>query len=451
MIRSSAAAVLDSSDTMGSSPSDDLLRRLADTGAAPELLAKGASVGRFEIERVLGRGGMGVVYLARDTRLHRDVALKVLDGAHVADAGRRARLLREAKAAAAVDHPSVARILEVFEIPGDVVALVFEHVPGRTLRDRLRDGEAHSFGEILSLGRALAAALSAAHAAGLVHRDLKPENVMCLPDGTVKVLDFGLAKRASSEPRAEVSEIVTVEGDIVGTPGYMSPEQALGREVDARSDVFALGVVLFELAAGRRPFIGASRMETLVMTTRDPTPDVRALRPDLPLGFGALVASCMRKDPVARPSSASIVELALEELTLPEVPRRSRAWIPAVAVLVLVGGAAALAASGASAPSGAGAATPSSSPSFAPIDARLAEVASAPPMPVASSPAIASSSVAPQSSTAVSVTRAPAPSMTTTASSAVAGASAASTTPAATPSASTPSSTWTDPAYSERK
>ncbi|MBL9107647.1 MAG: serine/threonine protein kinase, partial [Myxococcales bacterium] len=295
------AVSLGRSGSLGSSPSDVFLRELADTGGVTgEALVPGAVLDRFVVRRLLGRGGMGVVYEARDERLGRDVAIKLLDARHVDRPERRKRFAREARAAAAVTHPNVARVLEVGD--GDAgTYLVFELVPGPTLRALLAEGPL-PVARCAEIGAALAGALAAAHEAGVVHRDLKPENVIVEGGVTPKILDFGLAKVSVPEGSGSGSDVVTVEGHVLGSPGYMSPEQALGKPCGPASDVFSLGVVLFELATGKRPFSGTTAMEAIVSTTRDAAPDACALRPELPRAFAALVASCLAKEPAARPS-----------------------------------------------------------------------------------------------------------------------------------------------------
>jgi serine/threonine protein kinase len=299
------AVSLGRSGSLGSSPSDVFLRELADTGGATsEPLVPGAVLDRFVVRRMLGRGGMGVVYEARDERLGRDVAIKLLDARHVDRPERRKRFAREARAAAAVTHPNVARVLEVGD--GDTgTYLVFELVPGPTLRALLAEGPL-PVARCAEIGSALASALAAAHEAGVVHRDLKPENVIVEGGVTPKILDFGLAKVSVPEGSGSGSDVVTVEGHVLGSPGYMSPEQALGKPCGPASDVFSLGVVLFELLTGRRPFSGVTAMEAIVATTRDDAPDARDLRPDLPQAFAHIVASCLAKDPDARPSAREL-------------------------------------------------------------------------------------------------------------------------------------------------
>lgn len=306
---------------VSSDEGDSFLRELADTGAiaATADLAPGDRVDRYVVEAVLGRGGMGVVYEARDEELDRRVAIKVLRGEHVARADRRKRFLREAKAAARVVHPNVARILEMGQCDAGPF-LVFEHVVGETLRARIRAGSV-PFDTVLRTGREIASALAKAHEAGVVHRDLKPENVLVDKTGAAKVLDFGLAKWSTDDLGAAAgqgSDIVTVEGHVLGSPGYMSPEQALGRRTEPSTDVFSLGVVLFELATGQRPFRGDTAMEAIVATSRDEIPNPRATRPALPRAFSRLVMACLAKAPGERPTAREV------ERALAIIPIRDR-------------------------------------------------------------------------------------------------------------------------------
>lgn len=326
----------DAAETLGSddgAESDELLRRLARTGA-DELtteLVPGEAVDRFVVARVIGRGGMGVVYEARDERLGRAVALKVVSGHRAASPERKRRFLREAKAAAAVAHANVARLLEVGEHDASAY-LVFEYVEGRTLRALLRDGPV-PFAEVVRIGRELSLGLAAAHSAGIVHRDVKPENVILDAAGIVKILDFGLAKWGAEGAPREASEVLTAEGVVLGSPGYMSPEQALGKPTDAATDVFSLGVVLFELATGARPFHGVTAMEAIVSTTRDVVPDPRERRRSLPRGFARLVRRCLDKRPERRPRVEEVVR-ELERLPL-HAPRTSRLAVAGVVVVVV--------------------------------------------------------------------------------------------------------------------
>src|SRR5690606_23730991 len=226
----------------------------------------GRRLGRFEVSARLGAGGMGVVYRARDETLGREVALKVVSPWLVNDETARARLYREARAAARVKHPHVATVYDVGE-EGGVTFLALELVEGLNLRDRLRRGGL-PLQEARTIARGIAAALAAAHGAGVVHRDLKPDNVVLTHAG-VKVLDFGLARSLDDE---RSQQRVTREGEVLGTVGYLSPEQALGKPLDARSDVFSFGVLLYEVLTGRLPFEGATFGEAAVALANDTPP-----------------------------------------------------------------------------------------------------------------------------------------------------------------------------------
>jgi serine/threonine protein kinase len=231
----------------------------------------GQTLGHYRILELLGKGGMGEVYLAEDTRLNRRVALKVLSTDLGADPSRRERFEREARAAAALNHPNIVTIHSVEEA-GGVPFLTLELVDGKTLGE-LIPAEGLPLERLLQLTIPLTDAVGAAHQKGITHRDLKPANVMVTSDGRVKVLDFGLAKlREQLEQDAQGSmptQELTGEGRILGTVAYMSPEQAEGRPVDPRSDVFSLGVMLYELATGRRPFTGDTHVSVLSAILRD--------------------------------------------------------------------------------------------------------------------------------------------------------------------------------------
>jgi len=232
-------------------------------------LAPGTRLGPYEILSAIGAGGMGEVYRARDTKLGRDVALKVLPESFAADPERVARMHREAQVLAALNHSNIAAI-HGFEDSGDVHALVLEFVDGETLAERIERGPI-PLDEALPIAKQTAEALEAAHEQGIIHRDLKPANIKVRPDGTVKVLDFGLAKLAEATPTAAAahapsplsmsptitSPAMTGVGVLLGTAAYMSPEQAKGRPADKRSDIWAFGCVVFEMLTGRRAFAGA--------------------------------------------------------------------------------------------------------------------------------------------------------------------------------------------------
>ncbi len=274
----------------------------------------GRTVRNYRLLEKIGEGGMGAVYRARDERLKRDVAVKVLPALWLADPERKKRFLQEARAASALNHPNIVTVYEIASDDG-IDFLVMEYVTGRTL-DALIGSKGMKFAELLKFAIPIADALAAAHAAGIVHRDLKPGNIMVAADGRVKVLDFGLAKRlqplgTGKEGGTTVSLLPTEEGRILGTPAYMSPEQAEGKPTDVRSDIFSFGCILYEMAAGRRAFQGDSQLSTLAaILNQEPPP----LDSRLPAGFEKLVARCLRKDPARRAQGMGDLKIALEEL-----------------------------------------------------------------------------------------------------------------------------------------
>ncbi len=277
------------------------------------VLAPGARLAHFVIQRQLGAGGMGVVYEAVDETLGRKVAVKVLPPELVGSAERRARFLREARSAAAMSHPNIATVFEIDEANGQVF-IVMELVPGESLRDLLARGRL-PFSRALDIALGVTRAAAHAHTAGVVHRDLKPENVMVLPGDQVKVLDFGVAKPdvdAALANTLPASGAITEEGRVLGTPGYMAPEQARGELVTARSDIFSIGVVLYEMVTGARPFQGSSSMDVLAATTRDEPLPVSSHNPGAPPIIEKLVRRCLAKQPSARFASAVELGSALE-------------------------------------------------------------------------------------------------------------------------------------------
>src|SRR5210317_1368231 len=245
----------------------------------------GRSLAHFTITGLLGRGGMGEVYQAVDNKLGRDVALKVLPADMAADPARLARFVREAKMVAGLNHPNIVTLFSVEEADG-VHFLTMELVEGKTLDD-LVPSNGLTLERFFELATPIADAVASAHGRGIVHRDLKPTNVMVTDQGRrVKVLDFGLAKLTETRTPDGLTEMpteaLTQEGIVVGTPHYMSPEQAKGDVVDQRSDIFSLGVVLFEMATGRRPFQGESSIELLSSVLKDTPQAVTAIKPELP-------------------------------------------------------------------------------------------------------------------------------------------------------------------------
>jgi len=306
-------------------------------------LEPGVRIGVYEISSALGAGGMGEVYRARDTRLQREVALKILPEAFASDPERLARFEREAQMLASLNHPHIAAI-HGFEDSGGVRALVLELVEGETLADRItrRGGSSDppfEIDEAIAIARQIADALEAAHEQGIIHRDLKPSNIKVRPDGTVKVLDFGLAKLASGVSRAGSKEqhpahtaspftvaptittpAMTQLGVIMGTAAYMSPEQAKGREADKRSDVWAFGAVLYEMLAGKRAFDGDDMSDTLASVLKI-DPDWTGLPADLPPALRTLIQRCLAKDRRQRVSDISAARYVLNEWSGSDVPR----------------------------------------------------------------------------------------------------------------------------------
>lgn len=278
---------------------------------------RGDRIGPYEVVNHAGEGGMGVVYQARDTRLNRMVAIKVLPPSREAHEVQRQRFLREAQAASALNHPNIVTIYDIGEADGaDYIAMEF--VEGKTLNSFLRR-EGMSFGELLRYGVQIADALSKAHAAGIVHRDLKPGNIMVGNGDQVKILDFGLAKwnDTSPSPEGDVTQSldpITAEGTVVGTAAYMSPEQAQGKSVDARSDLFSLGSILYEMATGKRAFQGENQMSTIsAVISLEPKP-VSELRPEIPAELNRVIARCLRKDLGRRMQTAADLRIALDEI-----------------------------------------------------------------------------------------------------------------------------------------
>ena len=266
-------------------------------------LTPGTRLGPFEIVAPLGTGGMGEVYRARDSKLKRDVAIKILPQQTASDPERRARFEREAQSIAALNHPNIVTIHSVEEADGRLF-LTMELVDGEPLDGVIAKGGL-PLARILALAVPLADAVSAAHQKGITHRDLKPANVMVTADGRVKVLDFGLAKLVESSPvGAGVStlptRVLTGEGRIVGTVAYMSPEQAEGRPVDHRSDIFSLGVMLYELSTGERPFTGDTSVSLLSSIIRDTPRSATDLKPALPRELSRIIRQCLVKDPEYR-------------------------------------------------------------------------------------------------------------------------------------------------------
>ena len=278
-------------------------------------LTPGTSLGHYNVTALLGEGGMGEVWQATDTQLNREVALKILPDAFAADPDRLARFQREAQVLASLNHPNIAQIHGIEEAEG-TRALVLELVEGPTLADRIAKGPI-PLDEALPIAKQIAEALEAAHEAGVIHRDLKPANIKVREDGTVKVLDFGLAKALDPVQDVDPSNSPTLTaaatqmGVIMGTAAYMSPEQARGKPVDKRADVWAFGAVLFETLCGQRPFEGRDVSEVLGGVLRL-EPDWEALSGDVPPRVSTLLRRCLEKEPKQRVRDIGDVRLALE-------------------------------------------------------------------------------------------------------------------------------------------
>jgi Tol biopolymer transport system component len=315
----------------------------------PEPILTNLRLGVYVVQAPLGAGGMGVVYRALDTNLNRPVAIKFLSGA-LADQDARRRFQREAQTASSLNHPHIVTVHDAGEFEGRQY-LVTEFVDGGTLRDWMRGS--HPWRQTIELLSGVADGLAVAHQAGILHRDIKPENILITKSGYAKLADFGLAKLhegAASEDVRTVTDMRTRPGAIIGTAAYMSPEQAVGRPVDARSDIFSFGAVLYEVLAGRRPFTGASDVDVLhavVHRAGEPLPE------HVPLSLRMVVEKALEKDPADRFQSMPDMVVDLRRLVRqgaeapPKLPamsrvKRARTWLAASAVMVVVAGAGAL-------------------------------------------------------------------------------------------------------------
>jgi predicted Ser/Thr protein kinase len=281
----------------------------------------GRTFKHYEVEEELGRGGMGVVYRAKDTKLGRQVALKVLPPDLTGDEDRKKRFLQEARAASAVNHPAIAQIYDVDDGP-DGIFMAMELVEGKTVKSLIQARELDLLGAV-EIAIQVAGGLQKAHEAGIVHRDIKPENLIVTPDGHAKILDFGLAKllelpKDGAQTPDGISHMETLAktqaGFVLGTLRYMSPEQARGQAVDSRSDIFSLGIVLYEMVTGSLPFSGASPLDTLHAIAFEETRPITALRPNLPPSLQRVVSRCLRKRAADRYADAK--ELAADLKTV---------------------------------------------------------------------------------------------------------------------------------------
>ena len=271
-----------------------------------------STIGTYTIEKLLGAGGMGEVYLAHDSKLDRKVAIKLLPAEFGTDDERLKRFGLEARAISALNHPNIVTIYDVGNIDG-INYIATEFVEGTTLRQVI-SADSSSLKEILSITIQVCEALSAAHGAGIIHRDIKPENIMVRPDGYVKILDFGLVKLSEAALENETDTSKTAKGVIIGTPAYMSPEQVTGAAVDQRTDLWSLGVVLYEMLTGRNPFKGENRHTTLksILST-NPEP-VTSMGNSLPAGLDQIIAKALEKDPDMGYQTASDFRAGLKRM-----------------------------------------------------------------------------------------------------------------------------------------
>ncbi len=287
------------------------MRNTCDDEGMTGPLAPGSNIAHYRVVSRLGEGGMGAVYLADDLTLGRRVALKVLPASMAADPDRMLRFVQEARLASALAHPNVAHIYEIGEYQG-LRFLAMEYVEGEPLSIRLARGPL-PLSELLPVGIQVADALDDAHSKGIVHRDIKPSNLMLTPRGHVKVLDFGLAKLEADNKNDE-TQLITNDGVVMGTVAYMSPEQALGRALDHRTDLFSLGVVLYEMATGRLPFAGTTVSETMARILNSQPDALARFNYDLPESFDRVVRKCLEKDRERRYQSARELMVDLKNL-----------------------------------------------------------------------------------------------------------------------------------------
>jgi eukaryotic-like serine/threonine-protein kinase len=315
-------------------------------------LTSGTKLGPYEIQSSIGAGGMGEVYKARDARLNREVAIKILPASFSANPERLQRFAQESRAAAALNHPNILSIFDIGEDSGTPY-VVSELLEGETLRDRMRNGVL-SMRKAIDYAQQIAKGLAAAHEKGIVHRDLKPENLFVTHDGRIKILDFGLAKftgqEVSDSADAPTMQVATEAGTVMGTAGYMSPEQVRGKAADSRSDIFSFGAVLYEMLSGKRAFHGDSAADTMSAILKEEPADLSETNRNISPALERIVRHCLEKSPAERFQSARDVAFNLEALTdvsaasrsglqaLPQEPgKRSSRWlIPIIAGLLVL-------------------------------------------------------------------------------------------------------------------
>ncbi|PYS75032.1 MAG: protein kinase, partial [Acidobacteria bacterium] len=276
------------------------------------MITAGTRLGRYEIRSKIGEGGMGEVYLAQDTKLDRKVALKILPAEFREDSERVARFLREAQAASGLNHPNICTIHEIND-ESDLTFIAMEYIDGKMLAEKIK-GDRFDLAQTLDIALQITDALAEAHARGIVHRDIKPSNIMVNGRGQIKILDFGLAKKTVAESEAETQQFLSQAGTILGTASYMSPEQARGQALDARTDVWSFGVVLYEMVTGERPFVGETTSDLLAAILKNEPEDVCKFNNEIPAELGRIVLKMLRKARDERFKNAKDLYADLKEL-----------------------------------------------------------------------------------------------------------------------------------------
>jgi serine/threonine protein kinase len=326
-VRAEVLSLLEHHSRAGSFLAEPVGAHAPDLLSDEDALAPGTPIGPYTIVRQLGQGGMGRVYLASDARLGRNVALKALAPQLTRDPSHRERLRREARAAAALTHPGICTVYALEEL-GDELYIATEFVDGHTLREEIASGRQPTGDQIIDTARALTSALASAHAKGITHRDLKPENVMRTADGRLKILDFGLARldtpsNASAPP---VRALATLPGILLGTPAYMAPEQLNGQPADARTDVFAFGVLMYEYSCGVHPFDAATELARLARVLESDARPLEDRCPYLPAAIADVVARCLRKAPAERYGSGGEILDVINRNVAAQQSRPSMIW-----------------------------------------------------------------------------------------------------------------------------